>query len=93
MTMGNRSRYHARPGGEREHRAYQRGFHDGIHHGMEDAIHLVLVDLPDSGVTLSDDGELACSGQGECHGCILERHGFTALGGQWTTSDRCERHG
>jgi hypothetical protein len=85
--MGNRSRFHARPNRGRE---YQRGHHDGVHHGMDDAIHLLLADLPDSGVTLTDN-TFDCEGA-ECHGCVLERHGFTRLARTWINSDACERH-
>jgi hypothetical protein len=86
MTMGNRSRYHASQGRNRE-REYQRA----RFHAFDEAVHLLLVDLPDSGVTEGPDGGMVCDGE-TCHGCTLERAGFARLASIWVNAEQCEDH-
>lgn len=81
--MGNRSRYHrpAKPG-------YQRGYQAG----MDDVVHLVLADVPGSGVTQRPDGRVDCADDAGCHGCALDKAGFPRLAEAWVSAVACEDH-
>jgi hypothetical protein len=93
MTMGNRSRYHRPARGGEYKRGWQDGHHQGIEHGVRDAVHMLLADLPDSGVASDPDDEyLFRCDDGVCHGCELERRGFTLLASTWSNREPCERH-
>jgi hypothetical protein len=81
--MGNRSRY--RP-------PAKQGYKQGFQAGMDAVVHLVLADVPGSGVTQLGDGTIDCADDAGCHSCALKEAGFPRLADRWYSTVPCEDH-